>query len=66
MLTKRKNGLAEWLMLYLSMQMEFGGNLLKVDCGARQKGQHLMGGMVRSTVLPECGIWAQGGLGLSG
>lgn len=53
-------------MLYLSMQMEFGGNLLKVDCGARQKGQHLMGGMVRSTVLPECGIGAQGGLGLSG
>lgn len=49
---QEKNGLAEWLMLYLSTQMEFRANLLKIEYRACQNGQCLLVGTARNVALP--------------
>lgn len=37
-------------MLYLSMQMEFRANLLKIEHRAHQNGRRLLGGVVKNAV----------------
>lgn len=47
-------------MLYLSMQMESGANLLKIEHRAHQNGRRLLGGVVKNVVQMGLGLEMSG------